>query len=148
MKRIFWISAIVLVALTCVVAAQQPPTAATVPPPTVTPQTYPADQVRTGQARFSSQCALCHARDTLGTDTGPDLTRSLLVAQDLRGDKIGPVVKAGRVDKGMPAFGNTLNAAQIEALLGYIHLHESPTNVPPQLSPRPANSHPASSQTR
>lgn len=108
-----------LVAVTCVVAAQQRPTAATVAPPTVTPQTYPADQVRAGEARFASQCGFCHARDTLGTDTGPDLTRSLLVAQDLRGDKIGPLVKSGRVDKGMPAFD--LSDPEIAAIVAYIH---------------------------
>jgi cytochrome c oxidase cbb3-type subunit III len=119
MKRIFWISALLLVAVTCTVAGQQRPTAAAVPPPTVTPQTYPADQVRAGQARFASQCALCHARDTLGTDTGPDLTRSLLVAQDNRGDKIGPLVKTGRLDKGMPAFD--LSDAEISAIVAYVH---------------------------
>jgi hypothetical protein len=27
--------------------------------------------------------------------TGPDLTRSTLVAEDVRGDKIGPLVRAG-----------------------------------------------------
>lgn len=119
MKRTFWIAALLLVVVTCVVAAQQRPTAAGVPPPTVTPQAYPADQVRAGEARFASQCGFCHARDTLGTDTGPDLTRSLLVAQDLRGDKIGPLVKAGRVDKGMPAFD--LADAEIAAVVAYIH---------------------------
>jgi len=118
MKRIFWISAILLVALTCMVAAQQR-TASTAPPPTVTPQSYPADQVQTGQARFASQCGFCHGRDLLGSDTGPDLTRSLLVAQDLRGDKIGPLVKAGRVDKGMPSFD--VNDADLAAIVAYIH---------------------------
>src|SRR5436190_4409516 len=127
MKRILWISAILLVVVTCVVAAQQRPTAAAVPPPTVTPQTYPADQVRAGQARFASQCGLCHARDTLGTDTGPDLTRSLLVAQDVRGDKIGPLVKAGRVDKGMPAVD--LSDAELAAVVAYIHDQKEKMNA-------------------
>src|SRR4026208_718565 len=119
MKRIFWISALLLVVVTCVVAAQQRPTAAAIPPPTVTPQTYPADQVRAGEARFSAQCALCHARDVVGPDTGPDLTRWQLVAQDLRGDKIGPLVKAGRLDKGMPAFD--LPEAELAAIVAYMH---------------------------
>jgi len=119
MKRIFWISAVALVAMTCIVAAQQRPTAAGVPPPTVTPQTYPAAQVRAGEQRFAAQCAFCHARDTLGTDTGPDLTRSVFVAQDLRGDKIGPLIKAGRPEKGMPAID--LSDAEIAAVVAYIH---------------------------
>jgi cytochrome c oxidase cbb3-type subunit 3 len=130
MKRIFWISALMLVGVTCIVAsmvAQQRPTAAGVPPPTVTPQTYPADQVRAGEQRFAAQCGFCHARDALGTDTGPDLTRSLFVAEDLRGDKIGPLVKTGRVDKGMPAFD--LSDAEIAAVVAYIHTQKVKMNA-------------------
>ena len=118
MKRIFWISALLLLAVTCIVAAQQR-TASTNPPPTVTPQSYPPEQVQTGQARFASQCGFCHGRDIMGSDSGPDLTRSLLVAQDLRGDKIGPLVKAGRVEKGMPSID--LNDADLGAIVAYIH---------------------------
>jgi len=36
------------------------------------------------------------------------------VAADVRGDKIGPVVRVGRVDKGMPAF--TLGDADVAAM--------------------------------
>ncbi len=50
---------------------------------------------------------------------GPDLTRSGLVAQDSHGDKIGPLVRAGRVDKGMPAFD--VSDAEIEAMVAFIH---------------------------
>src|SRR5262245_25428647 len=74
------------------------------PPQTATQQTYPAEQVLAGQTRFAAQCGFCHGRDAAGGETGPDLTRSKLVADDLRGDKIIPVVRAGRTDKGMPAF--------------------------------------------
>ncbi len=115
-----------LVAATCVIAAQQRP-ASVAPPPTVTPQSYPPDQVRTGEARFASQCGFCHGRDTAGSDTGPDLTRSILVAQDLRGDKIGPLVKAGRVEKGMPAFD--LNDAELGAIVAYVHDQKEKMNA-------------------
>jgi hypothetical protein len=37
-----------------------------------------------------------------GGESGPDLTRSKLVAEDVDGDKIGDVVRNGRPDKGMP----------------------------------------------
>src|SRR5262245_16327941 len=74
------------------------------PPQTATPQSYPAEQIQAGQTRFASQCGFCHGRDTAGGETGPDLTRSLLVAEDVRGDKISAVVRTGRADKGMPAF--------------------------------------------
>ena len=61
-------------------------------------------QVDAGQRVFAAQCAFCHGRDAMGGDSGPDLTRSALVRDDVRGDKLGPVIRDGRVDKGMPAF--------------------------------------------
>jgi len=89
------------------------------PPATVTPQTYSAEQVTTGQARFVSQCGFCHGRDAAGGESGPDLTRSALVAADTRGDTIGPVVRGGRMEKGMPAFA--LSAADLAAIVAFIH---------------------------
>jgi mono/diheme cytochrome c family protein len=93
---------------------------ASVPPPaTATPQSYPPEQVRAGQPTFSAQCGFCHGRDTMGGETGPDLTRSALVAADVRGDKIAPLVRNGRVDKGMPGF--SLNDADMAAVVAFIH---------------------------
>ena len=64
------------------------------PPQTVTPQTYSIEQIQAGELRFTSQCGFCHGRDAAGGETGPDLTRSKLVAEDNRGDKIGPLVRS------------------------------------------------------
>ena len=69
--------------------------------------------------RFTSQCGFCHGRDAAGGETGPDLTRSKLVAEDHKGDKIGPLVRAGRPDQGMPAF--TLSDAELVAIVAFIH---------------------------
>jgi cytochrome c oxidase cbb3-type subunit III len=88
-------------------------------PRTVTPQTYPIEQIQAGALRFTSQCGFCHGRDAAGGETGPDLTRSELVAQDTRGDKIGPLLRAGRADKGMPSFN--LSATDLGAIVAYIH---------------------------
>lgn len=88
-------------------------------PQTAIPQTYPAEQVQAGELRFTSQCGFCHGRDAAGGETGPDLTRSDLVAQDLRGDKIGPLLRTGRPDQGMPAFG--LNASDAGAIVAFLH---------------------------
>jgi mono/diheme cytochrome c family protein len=93
--------------------------AAAPPPATATPQSYPAEQVRAGQPIFSSQCGFCHGRDAMGGESGPDLTRAPLVATDIRGDKIGPVVRNGRVDKGMPGFN--LGEADLAAVVAFIH---------------------------
>jgi uncharacterized protein len=93
------------------------------PPATATPQSYPAAQVQAGQTLFAAQCGFCHGRDAMGGESGPDLTRAPLVADDVRGDKIGPAVRVGRVDKGMPAFN--LGDADVAALVAFIHDQKS-----------------------
>jgi len=93
------------------------------PPATVTPQTYTPEQIQAGQTRFSSQCGFCHGRDAAGGETGPDLTRSVLVAQDNRGDKIAPLLKSGRQEKGMPPFD--LSDADVSAIVAFVHDQKS-----------------------
>jgi cytochrome c oxidase cbb3-type subunit 3 len=88
-------------------------------PKTATAQTYPIEQIRTGEQRFTSQCGFCHGRDAAGGETGPDLTRSKLVAEDTRGDKIEPLLRTGRPDQGMPAF--SLNDTDLRAIVAFIH---------------------------
>lgn len=89
------------------------------PPQTATPQSYPPAQIEAGQSVFLQQCAFCHGRDAGGGDTGPDLTRSTVVTGDLRGDRIGPVVRSGRADKGMPQFN--LSDQDLAAVVAFIH---------------------------
>ena len=93
--------------------------ASRVPPKTETPQSYPAGQIQAGESRFISQCGFCHGRDAQGGESGPDLTRSLLVAADVRGDKLTPLILAGRPAAGMPAF--PLPSADIAAIVAFIH---------------------------
>jgi cytochrome c oxidase cbb3-type subunit III len=88
-------------------------------PKTATPQAYSPEQIQAGEQRFTSECGFCHGRDAAGGETGPDLTRSALVADDIRGDKISPMVRAGRPDKGMPAFN--LGNADLAAIAAFIH---------------------------
>lgn len=78
-----------------------------------------AADVESGQSLFLQDCAFCHGRDAGGGETGPDLTRSKLVATDTGGDKIGPVVLGGRPDAGMPAFN--VSHKQIAELAAFIH---------------------------
>jgi len=97
---------------------------ASVPPAaTATPQSFPPEQIRAGQPIFAAQCGFCHGRDAMGGESGPDLTRAPLVAEDVRGDKIGPAVRVGRVDKGMPAF--QLGDADLAAVVAFIHDQKS-----------------------
>ncbi len=76
-------------------------------------------QVEAGRTRFAAQCGFCHGRDAGGGETGPDLTRSALIAEDVRGEKIGAVARAGRPDKGMPPFA--LADADMAAIVAFLH---------------------------
>lgn len=110
----------------------QNPTAATQNPngvvqtPSVTRQNgkpaapvYSPALVESGNSIFQQDCAFCHGRDAGGGETGPDLTSSKLVADDVNGDKISPVVHNGRPEKGMPRFN--LSDSEMAGVVAFIH---------------------------
>jgi cytochrome c oxidase cbb3-type subunit 3 len=84
---------------------------------------YPPDLVRKGSALFRQDCSFCHGRNAGGGESGPDLTRSRLVTEDVDGDKIGPVVRNGRTDKGMPRFDRS--DEEIASLVAFIHTRQN-----------------------
>lgn len=90
---------------------------------TVGPKSYPPALVESGAALFSRDCAFCHGRDAGGGESGPDLTRSKLVTEDVDGDKIGPVVRNGRPEKGMPRFEHS--DQEIASLMAFIHTQQN-----------------------
>ncbi|MGH9242634.1 MAG: c-type cytochrome, partial [Vicinamibacterales bacterium] len=94
--------------------SQEGPQATRAPQPAVT---YPAEQVTAGEPLFVAYCGFCHGRDAGGGEGGPDLTRSELVAADVRGDRIAPVVRSGR--QNMPGFA--LSDADMTAIVAFIH---------------------------
>lgn len=77
------------------------------------------EQIQAGKTLFSAQCSFCHGRDAGGGESGPDLMASAVVEQDVHGEKIGPVVRNGRPDKGMPAFQHS--DEQLAAIVAFIH---------------------------
>lgn len=90
---------------------------------------FPPAVVEAGASLFQQNCAFCHGRDAGGGETGPDLTRSTLVGADVRGDKIGPVVRNGRPEKGMPPFG--LPERDIASLVAFIHSQKAKVDAHP-----------------
>ncbi len=85
-------------------------------------KTYSPELIQKGTALFRQDCSFCHGRDAGGGESGPDLTRSKLVIADIDGDKIGPVVRNGRPDKGMPPFDRS--EKQIASLMAFIHTQQ------------------------
>jgi mono/diheme cytochrome c family protein len=86
---------------------------------------YPAREtgdpmaIERGRSIYSTNCAFCHGADTRGGASGPSLLRSAIVLDDKGGELIGPVVQAGRPDRGMPKF--PMSNDQIADLATFLH---------------------------
>ena len=89
----------------------------------------PAAVPGSGEALFQTNCGFCHGRDATGGATGPDLTDSDLVGQDKNGDKIGTVVRTGRVEKGMPPF--SFSKDDLKKIVDYIHTRKTDVEKSP-----------------
>jgi cytochrome c oxidase cbb3-type subunit III len=72
-----------------------------------------------GRKIFAPACGFCHGNDARGK-SGPDLVRSPLVLHDDKGDVLGPVIRNGRLDRGMPPF-SALSAEQIADISAFLH---------------------------
>jgi cytochrome c oxidase cbb3-type subunit 3 len=98
----------------------QPPAGPPAQPPIVAvdPQFNPASVDR-GQQLLVSQCGFCHGSNARGGSGGPDLTRSVLVQDDEGGKQLGEFLRAGRPDKGMPAF--QLTSDQVTDVATFLH---------------------------
>jgi cytochrome c oxidase cbb3-type subunit III len=82
----------------------------------VHPQADPATLER-GKAIYGVNCNFCHGSDARGGEGGPNLLRSELVLNDVKGELIAPVVMNGRGE--MPKIN--LTQAQIEDVAAYLH---------------------------
>jgi cytochrome c oxidase cbb3-type subunit III len=80
---------------------------------------YPAEIVKRGHDQFVKTCSFCHGANATGTSNGPNLILSTVVRHDDKGDKIGPIIREGRPDKGMPAFNFT--DTEIADLATFLH---------------------------
>jgi len=74
--------------------------------------------VKRGKVNFVATCGFCHGNDGTGS-RAPDLVRSPLLMHDTNGDRIGPVIRSGMPDDGMPAFPMT--DAQIGDIAAFLH---------------------------
>ena len=95
--------------------------AAPAPRPTVYPP-RPVDPagVERGRALYSQNgCAGCHGGDTRGGAGGPPLHRRALVLNDVRGEKIGPVLAVGLA--GVPGHRFSFEPSQIVDIADFLH---------------------------
>jgi len=90
----------------------------------------PVADSSSGEGLFAAQCGFCHGRDATGGQTGPDLTDSELVGQDVNGDKIAPVVHSGRPEKGMPPFP-AMSDSDLKKIVDYVHKRKTDVDANP-----------------
>jgi cytochrome c oxidase cbb3-type subunit 3 len=84
------------------------------------PQRPPGDPaaIERGKGTFGANCVFCHGADARGGDGGgPNLLRSTLVLEDVKGELIAPVIREGRGT--MPRF--TFTDAQMADLAEFLH---------------------------
>lgn len=87
---------------------QGPPRAGPPPARPLTNRAIPdPSAVERGQKLYVANCGFCHGATATGGENGPDLVRSVLALHDEGGDEIGPVIRKGSPEKGMPAFPMT-----------------------------------------
>src|SRR5271169_6669558 len=75
------------------------------------------EAVDRGQKLFVQSCGFCHGNDATGS-RAPDLVRAPSVNHDENGNAIGPIIRSGRPDKGMPGF--PLSDAQIADIAAFL----------------------------
>ncbi|MEO7191966.1 MAG: c-type cytochrome [Vicinamibacterales bacterium] len=85
-----------------------------------------------GRTVWASECINCHGSQARGTDTAPNLVRSVLVLHDRAGNELGPFLQKGhRLQSGRP--GSSLTTEQIQDVAQFLRqrvndgLRSSPT---------------------
>lgn len=73
-----------------------------------------------GEKLYGPNCGFCHGAKATGAE-GPDLVRSALVLHDEKGELIGPVIRNGRSEKGMPPFF-AFDTAQLSDIAEFLHM--------------------------
>ncbi len=79
-----------------------------------------AAAAKKGESLYKQNCAACHGETARGAQ-GPNLVRSVVVLHDEKENEIGPVIKNGRPQAGMPPFPQ-LSADDIHNISEYIKL--------------------------
>jgi cytochrome c oxidase cbb3-type subunit 3 len=78
------------------------------------------EAVERGGPLFVAKCGGCHGNTAKGTNRAPDLVRSVLMLDDEKGLLVGPVIRNGHPDKGMPK--PNLTEDQISDIVAWLHV--------------------------
>src|SRR5438552_1835032 len=76
------------------------------------------EAVEQGRKEFEKACGFCHGPDATGA-RAPDLIRSAVVSHDQNGNLLGPLMRNGRPDKGMPPL--PMSDPQVAQITAFLH---------------------------
>jgi cytochrome c oxidase cbb3-type subunit III len=79
-----------------------------------------AAAAKLGDPIYKENCGTCHGETGRGSQ-GPNLVRSTVVLHDEKGEEIGPIIKNGRPQAGMPGFPG-LKPEDIYNISQYLHM--------------------------
>jgi cytochrome c oxidase cbb3-type subunit 3 len=79
-----------------------------------------AAEAAKGAPLYKQSCGGCHGEDARGSQ-GPNLIRSTVVLHDEKDEQIGPVIRSGRPESGMPGFPQ-LSDADIHSISQFLKL--------------------------
>src|SRR5215472_4849197 len=79
-----------------------------------------AAEAKKGEPLYKQNCATCHGENARGSQ-GPNLVRSVVVLHDEKGEELGPLIKSGRPQAGMPGFA-ALSQEDLYNISQYLHL--------------------------
>ena len=83
-------------------------------------RTFDEAAIARAKTVYEPQCGFCHGTDARGRAGGPDLARSLVVLADTGGKELAGFLRAGRPERGMPAFPN-LTDLEITDIAEFLH---------------------------
>jgi len=92
-----------------------------------------------GWRQYNVHCARCHGQDALPNPVTADLLTSLAPGGAAADQGVfTAVVTGGRVERGMPAFKETLEPRHLEAMYAYLK-GRAEKRIPPGRPKRPAS---------
>jgi cytochrome c oxidase cbb3-type subunit 3 len=99
------------------------------------PQAAASDpaQVERGKALYGVRCTFCHGADARGGEGGPNLVRSGLVLNDVKGELIALVLQNGRPEMRMPKFD--LTSTEVSDIAAFLHTFRAAGRDPARNAP-------------
>ena len=97
--------------------------AGAIPAPDFGPIPVTAESLTLGESLFATSCSFCHGPEGQGTQRAPSLNVKGFL-EDTNDQALQQIITLGVSDTSMPAWGDRLTEAEIQAIVGFIRAWE------------------------